>query len=271
MRNNKVILLLLIVGLAIFSYPLIANYVSTTGHVKEIENYDEIMKELDEKQKKDAERRAKEHNEKIKEEEQAFIDPFDNGTENAGSKSYYDALNIGEVMAVLDIPKLNLHLPIYHGSNEKVLSRGVGHLENTALPVGGEGTHSVLTAHRGLPSATLFRHLDKLEPGDVYFISVLDETYAYEVQEQNIVLPNETDWLQQVEGKELSTLLTCEPYMINTHRLLVTGERIPYEEARDKMPIKRAPQFDTLMIMGLVILILFTLLVVITKRRKRHE
>lgn len=271
MRNNKVIILLLMTGLAIFSYPFIANYVSTTGHVKQIENYDEIMKELDEKQKKDAERRAKEHNEKIKEEEQEFIDPFDNGTEKAGSKSYYDALNIGEVMAVLDIPKLDLHLPIYHGSNEKVLSKGVGHLENSALPVGGEGTHSVLTAHRGLPSATLFRHLDKLEPGDVYFISVLDETYAYEVQEQNIVLPNETDWLQQVEGKELSTLLTCEPYMINTHRLLVTGERVPYEEAREKVSTRRAPKLDRLMVIGVVILFLFILMVLITKRRKKNE
>lgn len=230
MKRNIIITFFLLVGMAIFSYPFVANMVSTTGHVQKVKGYEEMMEKVDKKQKEAAEELARQHNEEIKKEEQIFVDPFENGTKSAGSKSYYDALNLGEVIAVLKIPKLELELPIYHGSNEKVLSKGVGHLENSALPIGGMGTHSVLTAHRGLPTAKLFRHLDKLENGDVFFIEVLGETHAYEVFKDKIVLPNETEWLTQDANQELVTLLTCEPYMINTHRLLVTGKRVPYDD-----------------------------------------
>lgn len=262
MKRNTIITFFLLIGMAIFSYPFIANMVSTTGHVQKVKGYEEMMEKVDKKQKKAAEELARKHNEEIKKEEQIFVDPFENGTESAGSQSYYDALNLGEVISVLKIPKLDLELPIYHGSNEKVLSKGVGHLENSALPIGGMGTHSVLTAHRGLPTAKLFRHLDKLKNGDVFFVEVLGETHAYEVFNEKIVLPNETEWLTQDEDKELMTLLTCEPYMINTHRLLVTGKRIPYDEKVKDIHKNASNSLSKLYMLAGVGLSLFILLII---------
>lgn len=262
MKRNTIITFFLLIGMAIFSYPFVANMVSTTGHVQKVKGYEEMMEKVDKKQKEAAEERARIHNEEIKKEEQIFVDPFENGTESAGSKSYYDALNLGEAIAVLKIPKLDLELPIYHGSNEKVLSKGVGHLENSALPIGGMGTHSVLTAHRGLPTAKLFRHLDKLENGDVFFLEVLGETHAYEVFKDKIVLPNETEWLTQDEDQELVTLLTCEPYMINTHRLLVTGKRIPYDEKAKALHKEASNGLKKLYIYAGIGLSLFLLLII---------
>ncbi|MGX4685347.1 class C sortase [Vagococcus sp. JNUCC 83] len=279
MKRNTIITFFLLVGMAIFSYPFIANMVSTTGHVQKVKGYEEMMEKVDKKQKKAAEELAQIHNEEIKKGEQIFVDPFESGTESVGSQSYYDALNLGEVIAVLKIPKLNLELPIYHGSNEKVLSKGVGHLENSALPIGGTGTHSVLTAHRGLPTAKLFRHLDKLKNGDVFFVEVLDETHAYEVFNEKIVLPNETEWLTQDEDKELMTLLTCEPYMINTHRLLVTGKRIPYDEKVKEIHKNASNSLSKLYMLAGAGLSLFILLIIYlvyrykknTKKNKRGK
>lgn len=274
MKKNGLILLFLLVGFSIFSYPIIANYVSTTGHVKEIEGYEEKMAQLSSETKKKAEKKAKEHNDKIKKEEQTFVDPFSNGTDKAGTKSYYDALNIGKAMGVLDIPKLDMMLPIYHGSNEKVLSRGVGHLENSALPIGEKGTHSVLTAHRGLPSAKLFRHLDDLELGDIFYVSVLNEKHAYEVFDTKVVLPDETDWLIQDDTKEIVTLLTCDPYMLNTHRLLVFGKRIPYVEAQKNTKhhtSKLSWKLVTIGIGSLLIVLILIFLWYWTKRQSKRR
>lgn len=268
LRNKWLFVILFIAGLGILLYPIVANLFSTKAHVKQIDAYETAIRELSEEEKIYMEEQARKHNESIKEEEATFIDPFANGTSSAGNRSYYDALDIGDSMAVLEIPKLGIELPIYHGTDEGVLSRGVGHMENTALPVGGEGTHSVLTAHRGLPSSTLFRHLDKLDPGDVFFINVLGEVHAYEVREQKIVWPDETDWLVHEEGKELTTLLTCEPYMINSHRLLVTAEKIEYEEAAIKAERQRPQQgkYVRPLLIGAALLLLLLLL---NNRRKR--
>ncbi len=268
LRNKWLFVILFIAGLGILLYPIVANLFSTKAHVKQIDAYETAIRELSEEEKIYMEEQARKHNESIKEEEATFIDPFANGTSSAGNRSYYDALDIGDSMAVLEIPKLGIELPIYHGTDEGVLSRGVGHMENTALPVGGEGTHSVLTAHRGLPSSTLFRHLDKLDPGDVFFINVLGEVHAYEVREQKIVWPDETDWLVHEEGKELTTLLTCEPYMINSHRLLVTAEKIEYEEAAIKAEKQRPQQgkYVRPLLIGAALLLLLLLL---NNRRKR--
>ena len=275
MKKNGLIALFILVGLSIFSYPFIANYVSTTGYVKTVNGYEEKMRQLSDAQKKEEARIAKEHNDKIKEEELTYVDPFSNGTEEGGAKSYYDALHIGDVMAVLDIPKLHLSLPIYHGSGDKVLSQGVGHLENSALPIGEEGTHSVLTAHRGLPSAKLFRYLDDLVKGDIFYITVLDEIHAYEVFDTKVVLPDETDWLQQDKEKEVVTLLTCDPYMLNTHRLLVFGQRIPYEA--EEITISRESRSKQMILLVAAILLVVLLLLFLytwyrrsNKKRRRH-
>ena len=237
MKKKLVIIGVFICGFLIFSYPFLANYVSTTTHIKEVKTYDKSVGTLTSKKKKELTEEAKRYNKKVKDEKIDFVDPFEKKPTKTKNKSYYDALNIGEVMATLEIPKIEMTLPIYHGTSEEVLSRGVGHMENSALPIGGKGTHSVLTGHRGLPSAKLFRDLDKLKKGDKFFIHVLDKTYAYEVTTERIVLPDETEWLIQEPDKEQVTLLTCEPYMINTHRLLVTGERVPYEKAAPELKV----------------------------------
>ena len=143
----------------------------------------------------------------------------------------YDQLlnpNGDEVMGSIIIPKINENLAIYHGLGKEALENGVGHCEGTSLPIGGEGTHAVLAAHRGLPSAKLFTDLDQLETGDVFYIKVLDETLAYQVDQIKTVLPDETEDLAIVPGQDYVTLITCTPYGVNTHRLLVRGTRIPY-------------------------------------------
>ena len=142
--------------------------------------------------------------------------------------SYLDLVDVGESIGFIEIPKIDVYLPIYSGTNEDVLQKGVGHLAESSYPIGGTSTHSVLTGHRGLPSAVLFTDLDKLEEGDVFYLHVLDEVLAYKVDQIKVVLPEETQDIGIVEGKDYCTLVTCTPYAINTHRLLVRGERAEY-------------------------------------------
>ena len=137
-------------------------------------------------------------------------------------------------MGYVEIPKIDVNLPIYHGTSEEVLQKGIGHLVGSSLPIGGEGFHSVLTGHSGLAGAKLFSDLDQLVPGDTFFLHILGETLAYEVTEINTVLPYETELLLAVPGEDLCTLVTCTPYGVNSHRLLVRGSRVPYEKAMEE-------------------------------------
>jgi sortase A len=153
------------------------------------------------------------------------------------------------MMGYITIEKIKVQLPIYHGTSDKVLNSAVGHLEGSSLPVGGESTHSVLSAHRGLPSAKLFTNLDKLEEGDIFTIRILDRTITYQVDQVLIVLPHETDSLNIVPGKDFCTLVTCTPYGINTHRMLVRGKRIEnIEEDKVINVITEAYQIDPLLV-----------------------
>ena len=161
------------------------------------------------------------------------------------------------MMGYLKIPKIRVTLPIYHGTEERVLQSGVGHVGNTSLPVGGDSTHSVLTGHRGLPSAELFTDLDQLEVGDVFFVKVMHETLAYEVDQILTVLPTQIDALKIEQGQDLMTLVTCTPYSVNTHRLLVRGHRIPYEEKIEEQAMAqkaRMPLHLKILLIGLICL-----------------
>ena len=151
----------------------------------------------------------------------------------AAAKGYKDLLDIAGdgILCYVTIPKLKTCLPVYHGTSDAVLELGLGHLLGTSLPIGGGSTHSVLTGHSGLASQRLLSDLDQLEPGDVFYIEVLDKTLAYEVDQMKTVLPYETEDLQIIPGQDYCTLVTCTPFGVNTHRLLVRGTRIPYEEA----------------------------------------
>lgn len=274
MRRKVIIGLIFVIGLAIFSYPMIANMFSTSAHHIVIIDYQDTVDKLDEDKKTDIVRKGKEHNEKLNDEEMDFIDPFANGTDKSGNESYYDALNIGEAMGTLRVNKIKIDLPIYHGTNERVLSRGVGHLENTSLPLGNNGEYSVLTAHRGLPSSKLFRNIDKMNVGEKFTIQILDELMTYNIFDIDIVLPNETDWLKIDENKNIVTLLSCEPYMINTHRMLVKGELISKEKIKEidkKEKTNKSNEYIIYRVVGVVILLVAIMIIIVLRRRKKEE
>ncbi len=151
----------------------------------------------------------------------------------AASQDYENLLNIAGdgIMAYVQIPKIGVQLPVYHGTNNDSLDRGIGHLLGSSLPVGGSSTHSILTAHSGMASQKMFSDLPQLEVGDIFYLKVLGETLAYQVDQINTVLPHDTTYLSIEQDRDLCTLVTCTPFGVNTHRLLVRGERIPYEEA----------------------------------------
>lgn len=266
------ILMVFTIGLGLFLYPIISNLLSTKEHHTIVGEYNEIIKKMEVEQLEKEKRKVDIHNERLVKSEVDYVDPFSRNESSEGSpgnRSYYDALNIGPAIGSILIPKINVELPIYHGTNEKVLSRGVGHLENSSLPSGKLGTHTVLTAHRGLPSAKMFRNLDELTIGDQFYVQVLNETLLYEVHDINIVLPHETDWLQMDEDKNIVTLLTCDPYMFNTHRLLVTGHLTPHQQAKEQPNVNHDNNY--LYWIGAVILAVIAVGVWIARRRKKDE
>lgn len=184
---------------------------------------------------------AKKYNEQLSN----VVSVDDENENNEQGESYADLLNIGESLGYITIPKIDVNLPIYNGTSQDVLSKGVGHMEQSSYPLGGESTHCVLTGHRGLPSAVLFTDLDKLEIGDEFYLHVLDEILAYKVDQIKVVEPNEFGDLEIIDGKDYCTLVTCTPYAINSHRLLVRGERTEYKGEQDKQTKNQSRQaFD---------------------------
>lgn len=240
MRSNKkrkmtikdiIRLLVLVVAFAVLLYPTVSSYVNEKNGSKVVSNYDAESVRLSNAEKEQMLADARAYNKEMLSNID-LIDPFSQG-ETSIDERYESLLNMdgSGMMGYIRIPKIKVEIPIYHGTSESVLQAGVGHFWGTSLPVGGESTHTVLTGHRGLPTKTLFTNMDKLVEGDVFYIKVLDETLAYKVDQILTVLPEETEALSIVPGKDYATLVTCTPYAINTHRLLVRGHRIPYEEA----------------------------------------
>ncbi|EOP10852.1 sortase [Bacillus cereus B5-2] len=264
MKRNLVLGGIFLFGLGIFLYPTISNWLATRAHYSEISSYDKKIKSL---QKKEVERRGKEaaeYNKQVQTSTKTFADPF--SEEKSNHQAYADALNLGDVMGYIEISKINIKLPIYQGTTEEVLSRGVGHLDYSSLPVGGENTHTILTGHRGLPSAKLFTDLDKLSEGDRFYVHSLDKVLAYKVDQIKVVLPHETDDLQIVENKDYTTLITCTPYGVNTNRLLVRGERVEFNQEEKQGMSTEVSMFNKWTVI-VPILLLCTLLVVIYKKK----
>ena len=224
-------LLVLVVAFAVLLYPTVSSYVNEKNGSKVVSNYDAESVRLSNAEKEQMLEDARAYNKEMLSNID-LIDPFSQGETSLDAR-YESLLNMdgSGMMGYIRIPKIKVEIPIYHGTSESVLQAGVGHFWGTSLPVGGESTHTVLTGHRGLPTKTLFTNMDKLVKGDVFYIKVLDETLAYKVDQILTVLPEETDALSIVPGQDYATLVTCTPYAINTHRLLVRGHRIPYEEA----------------------------------------
>ena len=226
-KNKIFFILLFLIGLSIMAYPFLSEYIKNKNQTDIISQYEENVENLSETDISTLKEEAKAYNNRLS----GDTDDSDISIEN---KSYVDFLNVGDVIRYIEIPKIDVNLPIYHGTDDAVLQKGVGHLETSSLPVGGKSTHAVLTGHRGLPTSTLFTHLDEVEEGDIFYIKVLDETLAYKVNQIKVVLPEETNDLQIVKDKDYVTLVTCTPYMINSHRLLVRGERIDVDNSTDE-------------------------------------
>lgn len=234
--------IIFLIGLGIFLYPIISNAINARSQSYVVEKYIEDTDKIPSGDLEKIKADARKYNEILKG-GAVVTDPFAEGNSQAIGNGYTDLLDVGETMGYLMIPKINVNLPIYHGTSDQVLQKGVGHIENTSLPIGGPSTHAVLTGHRGLPSSVLFRYLNELAVGDVFYIHVLDEVHAYRVKETIIVVPTDIDRIKIVDGEDLVTLITCDPYMLNYNRLLVQGERIPYvAEEKVETPVETGAQ-----------------------------
>lgn len=222
MKNRKfkkwpliVMAILFFVGVASILYPFVGNLVSVMTANVVIDSYDNEVKSLDTSEIDELLAKANEYNRSL----------------YSGLKTDVDAKCLNRtdgIMCYVDVPKVNIYLPVYYGTSNEVLEKGCGYLENTSLPVGGENTHSVISGHTGLPSAEMFTQLDQVKVGDVFYIHILNEVLAYKIDKIQDVLPDETDSLRIVSGEDYVTLLTCTPYGINDRRLLVRGTRVPY-------------------------------------------
>lgn len=220
---------LFLTALGLTLYPLISNYVNQK-YASEIQTaYQELIQQMDDSILQEAKQRAVAYNLAIT---PGTADAYSEESLLSAAEDYDSQLNIAGngIMGYVVIPKIQVNLPIYHGTDAEVLDRGVGHLLGSSLPVGGENTHTILSGHSGMASQKMFSDLEQLTQGDVFYLNVLNETLAYQVTEINTVLPYETDLLGIIPGEDLCTLVTCTPYGINTHRLLVRGSRISYEE-----------------------------------------
>ena len=224
MRKHKTVIFLtlgFLVGICILLYPAFSNYWNSRTQSRAITNYESVLENLKPEDYAAIFEEAYAYNKALNETDFPLLD-YDQ------VPGYYDTLRItdNDMIGYLKIDRIGVELPIYHGTSDAVLSRGVGHLEGSSLPVGGESTHSVMSAHRGLPSAKLFTDLDRLEIGDTFKITVLDQVLTYRIDQVKVITPREVEDLKVVEGKDYCTLFTCTPYGINTHRLLVRGVRI---------------------------------------------
>ena len=235
--GNLVICIIFLAGLSLLLYPFVANQWNNYRQKQLISNYEQAVseKEAAEGIDYDAERKkAEDYNEALL--PCVLPDSFALAESSGVDPVYMNTLNIAgdEMMGSVEIPKINIKIPIYHTTEEEVLNKGAGHLEGSSLPVGGANTHAVISAHRGLPSASLFTDLDQLKEGDHFLIHVLNETLCYEVDKISVVKPEDTSALAVEDGQDLVTLLTCTPYGVNTERLLVRGHRVPYVEEEVK-------------------------------------
>lgn len=268
-RSRIIFMAIFTLGLLIFSYPLISQKYYEIKAEDEVITFTKAAKEL---APEDLDKRmalAAAYNRTL--DPSRLADPYTD-MEKAGRAEYARMLEVEEMVGHIRIPKIKVDIPIRAGSSEDVLQKGAGHLEGTSLPIGGDSTHTVITAHRGLPNAKLFRNLDQLAYGDIFYITNIKETIAYKVDKIQVVEPSDFEPVLVVERKDYATLLTCTPYMINSHRLLVRGVRIPYQEAIDD-GVANTPRarFDFFRMVLVLIPIIIILLLTLFREKKRTD
>ena len=266
--STVILILVFLVGLSLLLYPTVSDYWNSLHQSRAIAAYAENVAELDNDKYDELWAQAREYNAGIALRSNRFV------LSEQEQEQYAQTLDVSGsgIMGYVEIPEIKCSLPIYHGTDEAALQIATGHIEWTSLPVGGESTHCVISGHRGLPSAKLFTNLDQMEPGDIFLLRVLDETLTYQVDQILIVEPDQTDALYIEEGKDLCTLVTCTPYGVNTHRLLVRGSRIEnLPEAKVVRVTADAMQIEPVMVAPLVAapILLLLLVWVMIRGRKR--
>lgn len=270
MKKHMTTILLMImflIGLGVMLYPAVSDYWNSRVQSRVIANYESEIENMEDADYEGFFDEAEGYNAQIRQ----ISFPLMNDHQVEG---YEDILNVDGtgIIGYLKIEKLHVELPIYHGTSPAVLNMAVGHLQGSSLPIGGKSTHAVLSAHRGLPSAKLFSDLDQLEPGDTFTVTVLDRILTYQVDQIRIVLPSEVEDLYVTEGKDYCTLVTCTPYGINTHRLLVRGERVDRQQILGSVTVAdEAPPIDPVIVAPIVAapMLLCLLIALLLKYRKR--
>lgn len=266
MKNRILTMVCFLMGFALCSYPLVSSVVERRFQEKTVATY---QKKVSKKDSQSVLEEARAYNSMLNQTKGAIIGNLEEHI--LSDESYLRQLNLSGdgVMGSVEIPKINVHLPIYHGTSDEVLAKGAGHLQESSLPVGGMNTRSVLTSHRGLPSSKLFTRLDELEQEDLFFINVCGEMLAYQVSEIKVIRPEDVEHLRILPEKDLVSLVTCTPYGINTHRLVVTGERVAYRE-KEYQNINEKPLSPREMLFtALPVLFLGTMVGIHLKNRKR--
>lgn len=269
---NLSLILVFLIGLSLLLYPSVSDWWNSFHQTRAIANYSSTIASLDNSTYEAMWQSAADYNAALAE---TGIHWTLTDEELADYNSQLDPGGTG-IMGYIEIPKINCSLPIYHGTDASVLQIAIGHIEGSSLPVGGEGSHCVLSGHRGLPSAKLFTNLDQMEVGDIFLLEVLDEVLTYEVDQILIVLPNELDALQIEAGQDYCTLVTCTPYGVNSHRLLVRGHRVENQEAAKTVRVTAdAIQIEPLIVAPIVavpmLLVLLIVLFISTGRKKRRR
>ncbi len=263
-----ILVIILIVGLGLLAYPSFSDYWNSFHQSRAIAHYSETVANMDQKEYKKILKKARDYNKKIAESGNNWK-PSEEETEEYNS--VLDITGTG-IMGYIEIEKINCYLPIYHGTADTVLQIAIGHIQGSSLPVGGKSTHSVLSGHRGLPSAKLFTDLDRMEMGDTFVIRVLDETLTYEVDQIEIVEPDNLTSLNVEKGKDYMTLVTCTPYGINTHRLLVRGHRVKNSLDADNIRVTAdALKMDPLLVAPAIAIPILTVLLIIVIRDIRKK
>lgn len=277
--------LMFLVGFGILIYPTVSNQWNTYRQSKLITSYEEVVREMKEEDFSEEWALARDFNEGI-EYNALYSDAFGSGNTAMKDTEYWKVLNLADdgIMGYISIPKINIKLAIYHGSEETVLQTGIGHIDGTKLPIGGESTHCVLSGHRGLPSARLFTDLDQMEKGDMFYVHILDETLAYQVDQiLDMVDKDDAEALQAAlaleEGEDYISLFTCTPYGVNSHRLIVRGTRVPYtgeEHVEVTAPEAVVKSIQNYYMIYLILGLAVTLLVIVImkyamNRRNRRE
>ncbi len=268
--SNIILVLIFLTGVSLLVYPTFSDWWNSMHQSRAIAAYVDQVNTLDDAQYETMLEQARAYNETLVGKEDRY------NLSEAETEEYNSLLNVTGtgIMGYVVIPKINVRLPIYHGTDPAVLEIAIGHIAGSSLPVGGESTHCVLSGHRGLPSAKLFTDIDQLEVGDQFMLEVLGDTLTYEVDQINVVLPDELEDIEIEEGQDLCTLVTCTPYGVNTHRLLVRGHRVETKEENHVRVVSDAAQIEPMtvsLVIGLPVLVIIMLLRMIFAGKKHRK